>query len=320
MVQLTKRYEIGLVSIIIPVFNRADLLGETLDSVCKQAYTRWECIVVDDGSIDHTCKIVEAYSEKDHRIRLLKRPDSIKKGANGCRNLGFQKSRGEYIQWFDSDDIMHPDLIQSSLSEFSPDTDIVISRALRFKNNPLNLLGNSENYEDISKQNIYDILSGKSHFGTPQALFKAKFIIRTRQLFNEELRRNQETEFYIRLLLHNPVISINNRELVFIRLHDDSITSRFNKSQESLKLFLNFHAFTLIYFSCKKYGALNSELLSLFTDFFSRCLRKMEFRFCSYVKLYILVIKEGFYPSRFLATKIFLSRTISNLKLGEPLI
>ena len=77
-----------LVSIIIPTFNRANLISYTLDSVLNQDYTSWECLVVDDGSTDKTQEVVLGYIQKDSRIKLLHRPNDWIKGANSCRNYG----------------------------------------------------------------------------------------------------------------------------------------------------------------------------------------------------------------------------------------
>ncbi|WP_417872512.1 glycosyltransferase family 2 protein, partial [Xanthomarina gelatinilytica] len=90
-----------LVSIIIPTFNRAHLLGETLDSVLTQTYANWECLVVDDGSTDATEALVQTYIQKDSRFQYQKRPDRHLPGGNGARNYGFELSKGEFIQWFD---------------------------------------------------------------------------------------------------------------------------------------------------------------------------------------------------------------------------
>lgn len=95
-----------LVSIIIPSYNRAHLIGETLDSVLAQTYTNWECIVVDDGSTDHTLEVLAGYCKKDARFQYHNRPKNRTKGANACRNYGFELSKGKYIQLLDSDDIL----------------------------------------------------------------------------------------------------------------------------------------------------------------------------------------------------------------------
>lgn len=77
-----------LVSIIIPTYNRAHLIGETLDSVMAQTYTNWECIVVDDGSTDNTAELLVVYCNKDNRFQYHHRPKDRPKGANAYRNYG----------------------------------------------------------------------------------------------------------------------------------------------------------------------------------------------------------------------------------------
>ncbi|MEP2771245.1 MAG: glycosyltransferase family 2 protein [Fulvivirga sp.] len=93
------------VTIIIPTFNRADLIGETLNSVLRQDFHDWECIVVDDGSTDVTIDVVQKFVLTDSRIFLYKRNDSIK-GAARCRNIGIEKAQGKYIIFLDSDDLL----------------------------------------------------------------------------------------------------------------------------------------------------------------------------------------------------------------------
>ena len=79
-----------LISIIIPTYNRASMLGKTLDSILAQTYTFWECIIVDDGSTDDTIEVVKSYTEKDTRLHFYTRPNNMLKRANACRNYGFE--------------------------------------------------------------------------------------------------------------------------------------------------------------------------------------------------------------------------------------
>ena len=106
-----------LVSIIIPTYNRAHLIGETLDSVLAQTYTNWECIVVGDGSTDNTATLLATYCKKDSRIQYHHRPPNKPKGANACRNYGFELSKGDYINWFDDDDVMLPKKLEIQIKE-----------------------------------------------------------------------------------------------------------------------------------------------------------------------------------------------------------
>src|SRR5690606_34265329 len=100
-----------LISIVIPTYNRAQFIAETLTSVKNQTYQNWECVVVDDGSTDNTIEIIQQFTASDDRFKLYSRPTNRPKGANACRNYGFEVSSGLYINWFDSDDIMAPTFI-----------------------------------------------------------------------------------------------------------------------------------------------------------------------------------------------------------------
>ncbi|MDB0061197.1 FkbM family methyltransferase [bacterium] len=90
-----------MTSIIIPSFNRADLISETLDSVLNQTYRYWECIIVDDGSTDFSSEIISKYLELDNRFKYLERPKDRLKGPSACRNIGLQNAKGEYVIFLD---------------------------------------------------------------------------------------------------------------------------------------------------------------------------------------------------------------------------
>ena len=91
-------------SIVIPTYNRADLIGLTLASVLAQAFAAWELLVVDDGSRDATAAVVQPYLA-DPRIQYLPKANA-ERGA--ARNYGLARAQGEYVLFLDSDDLLHP--------------------------------------------------------------------------------------------------------------------------------------------------------------------------------------------------------------------
>jgi glycosyltransferase involved in cell wall biosynthesis len=93
----------GLVSVIIPCYNRADIVRYTLDSVLAQNYRNFEAIVVDDGSTDNTRSVVAGYT--DPRIQYVYRENG---GLSAARNSGLNAARGEFVAFLDSDDGWHP--------------------------------------------------------------------------------------------------------------------------------------------------------------------------------------------------------------------
>ena len=116
-----------LISIIIPTYNRKHLIGATLDSVIAQNYNNWECIVVDDGSTDGTDSVITEYIKQDNRFEYLINERS--KGAQGARNTGLLKAKGNYVQFFDSDDIMYSNHLKIKIEAFNqnPSLDIITS-------------------------------------------------------------------------------------------------------------------------------------------------------------------------------------------------
>ena len=106
-------HEDELVSVIIPAFNAASTLGDTLESVRSQTHRRLEIIVVDDGSHDRTADIAEAHAAEDGRVRLIRQENG---GVARARNAGAAASRADYLAPVDADDLWHPDKIARQLA------------------------------------------------------------------------------------------------------------------------------------------------------------------------------------------------------------
>ncbi len=95
-------------SIIIPTYNRASLIFKTIKSVLAQTFQDFEIIIVDDGSTDNTEQIIQPYL--NHHIFYFKKANEERAVA---RNFGTKKAQGSYVCWFDSDDLMYPNHLQS---------------------------------------------------------------------------------------------------------------------------------------------------------------------------------------------------------------
>ena len=120
-----------LISIIVPCYKQANFLPETLDSVLKQTYENWECIIINDGSPDNTTEVANNYVNKDSRFVLLIQDNQ---GLAMARNNGISKSHGEYILPLDSDDLIESTYIEKAINIFinNPNTKLVYSEADRF--------------------------------------------------------------------------------------------------------------------------------------------------------------------------------------------
>lgn len=230
----------ALISIIIPTYNRAHLISDTLQSVLSQTYANWECLVIDDGSTDETEKVVAEFCKKDQRFKFYKRPDSMLKGANSCRNYGFELSSGEFINWFDSDDMMLEDFLEKKIYAFTPDIQFVIASGYYW--NPTDDSKTILQMEQTN--NLYaDFAMWKLKIITNSVLFRTSFLAK-KELFNPKMKRGQEAEYFTRLFFD--CVASDYKiipEFGFLyRQHEDTKSSKnelYNKGyKESLFFFL----------------------------------------------------------------------------------
>ena len=102
----------GLVSIIIPMWNRAVCICSAIHSVTAQTYPHWEAIVVDDGSTDDTARVLAERYGSDRRGRYVHQENA---GASAARNRGIVTAQGDYVAFLDSDDAWEPEAGTSPL-------------------------------------------------------------------------------------------------------------------------------------------------------------------------------------------------------------
>lgn len=115
-----------LVSVIIPCYNQANYLPDAVESVVRQVYRKWECIIVNDGSPDNTTCIAESLIQKypDKQIRLIQQ---VNQGLSCARNSGIKAARGEYILPLDADDLIHPEMLQKTVLLLESHPEIAIA-------------------------------------------------------------------------------------------------------------------------------------------------------------------------------------------------
>ena len=116
-------------SIITPMYNGAAFVGETIESVLRQTYEKWEMIIVDDCSPDNgeSIRVVKQFS--DHRIHLIE--SKINKGSSGARNTALKQARGQYIAFLDSDDLWPEDYLMSQLRALQEKNAVIIYGAVQ---------------------------------------------------------------------------------------------------------------------------------------------------------------------------------------------
>lgn len=217
-----------LVSIIIPTYNRAHLLGETLGSILAQTYTHWECIVVDDGSKDDTNILMQEYLKKDNRIQFHSRTSNYASGGNGARNFGFELSKGEFIQWFDSDDLMEENHLELKIHTIlKHKADFVVSKSKYFNTenpyfHPYDYKTEDINFESFAITSVSWTIED----------FMVSRGVALQEKFNEKLKSGQEYNFCCKLLLHIKKPFFIDEFLTKRRWVEDSIGNTRRKNQK----------------------------------------------------------------------------------------
>ncbi len=115
------------VSIGLPVYNRENFIGKTLDSLLAQTFTDFEIIISDNGSTDGTEQICRDYAQRDSRIRYIRQPKNL--GLLGNFNFVMKAARGKYFMWTASDDLCEPQFVEELVKRLDSDPEMVLVMA-----------------------------------------------------------------------------------------------------------------------------------------------------------------------------------------------
>ena len=210
-----------LVSIIIPAYNRADYIDQTIQSVLEQSCSNVELIVIDDGSTDGTYQKIQSYKEK---LILLTHDDHVNKGQSAAINLGLSRARGKYIAILDSDDYWAPDIleIQVEYLEKHDEIGMVYSNgcAVDAKGRVIYQIYDSHHIE-MSDPNLILL---DCYILLPLSSLVRKSVYERVGRFNEDFRAAQDHDMVLRIaevtkLAYLPKI------LFYYRRHNESISS-----------------------------------------------------------------------------------------------
>lgn len=252
------------VSIIMATYNRSKYILESIESIINQTYTDWECIIVDDGSTDDTAEVLAPILKKDTRFTYFNRTSNYQKGLPGARNYGLDLVAGDYIIFFDDDDIAHPQNLELCLLEFSKQ-EISFCRYIRdvFTGDFVYDFDDSKDYTSffIDNRDINKILRNELQFNSCQVMWTKESFAEHR--YTEHLKYCEEWEVYARVLTSiDKGISIN-KTLYYGRKHVASVTGDFNTSNpKSIKSYID--AIELVLENLKNKKLLSAEIIRYF--------------------------------------------------------
>lgn len=218
-----------LVSVIMPAYNAAKHIAETIESVLIQNYRNFELIIVDDGSTDNTKDIIASF--KDDKIKYFYKDNG---GPSGSRNLAIKKAEGQYIMPLDADDMMTPDFISKHLAEFEkhPNADLVYCDVLLIDDNstPIRTMNKPE-YQD-RRHLIRDLLRA-GHPIVPFRLGIRRSVFDRIGFYDENLLIAEDYDMMRRFVKAGLKAQHLSEPLHLRRMHADSLSG--NQSAQKAK-------------------------------------------------------------------------------------
>jgi glycosyltransferase involved in cell wall biosynthesis len=219
-----------LFSVIMPAYNRAELIGAALDSVLGQEFGDWEMIVVDDGSTDQTVQVVSAYASRHpERIKLLRQ---LNQGPGAARNLAIQHVVGQYVVFLDSDDLWFPWTLA------------IYSKAIQEYNRPSFIAGRPMNFQSQAEltnitckpfeaQNFPDYLTAASNallWIVPGAAAIRADALHAAGGFANERINAEDSDLWLKLGCAPGFVRINSPPAFAYRRHADSAIANIEKT------------------------------------------------------------------------------------------
>lgn len=226
------------ISIVIPTYNRADKIAIAIQSILKQSFEDWECIVVDDGSEDNTETVIKKI--EDARVRYYKLEQN--KGACYARNYGILKSKGKYIAFQDSDDYWERDKLEKQISFLQKKgLDVTFCRLRSVEKKIRYVPKNSFHYDIVSHEVALSRFTGSTQtfFGKRSCFLDVPF--------DENLPRFQDWELIMRMT-DKYRVGYQKEILAQRNLGNDSISLSSQKGKDACQYLLDKYKKELLHF------------------------------------------------------------------------
>jgi glycosyltransferase involved in cell wall biosynthesis len=206
-------------SVILPTYNRANMIGRAIESVIAQTYTNWELLVVDDGSTDNTKQVVEAYN--DSRIRYIYQQNAERSAA---RNNGIDNAKGEYVCFIDSDDYFLLNHLQEFINNLgdNPGVDMLFGLNVIDRNG---VLTNEDDRKAVADYNSIEEYFVMNPVRVAAVCVKRQVLLKNK--FDLKIRIGEDTELWVRIAAKHKIIPIRAFTQVYL-MHDDQTVSNAN--------------------------------------------------------------------------------------------
>lgn len=216
-------------SIILPCYNLEKYIKKSIESILNQTYKEFELIIVDDGSTDESLNIIQSFQKEDERIKLIKKSNG---GVSTARNMGIKEATGEYILFFDGDDLIEKNTLEILKENFDRNkTDMVSFGYKKIDSGTLDTLKHySSNKFDSKKFTGTDFLKKFLLKKIDQHIcsfgVKKKVLDTNNLYFDENTHRGEDIEFQIKCMSKCRSVLYLDKELFFYCMRQGSAVNR----------------------------------------------------------------------------------------------
>ncbi len=223
------------ISVIIPTYNRGNIIENSITSVLNQTYKNLEVLIIDDGSTDNTKEIIDKIDDK--RIRYIKIKENL--GGSNARNIGIKEATGRFISFQDSDDTFYPNKLELQFNNMinqNSNLDFCKIKVI-FNSSYHHYVPNKVQEKNIMKGNFFtELIANGNYISTQSILVRKKFI--EKYYFDVNMPRLQDYELILRMI---PKVKLSYTRAVLVDLHiqKDSLQTSNEKLKKAIFILLN---------------------------------------------------------------------------------
>lgn len=200
------------ISVVMPTYNRIDLLSRSIESILNQTYKDFEFIIVDDGSTDDSVALIQAYQKQDKRIRLIQ--NETNKGISFSRNRGMDAAKGRYLAIMDSDDYSEPERLEKSLAFMKKHKNYVVVNSIYYE-----IDNEDQGVNNWVPPHRWEIIFHFANYFTNIAMFDLKFAREHNIRYDENLISGEDYDFWSKIFLAGGKFGMINEPLIRLRRH-----------------------------------------------------------------------------------------------------
>ena len=218
-----------LVSVVMPTYNRADLLPRSIDSILNQTYTNFEFIIVDDGSTDSTHLLLETYAQSDPRIKIL--TNETNKGISYSRNRGTDAAKGKYIAIMDSDDYSEPERLKKHVDYLEKHEEVTALNALYYE------IGKESSWQNNWVPPLrFDIIFYLKNYFSNIAVFRTDFVRKHNIRYDENIMSSEDYDFWAKIFMKGGKLRMLNDRLIHLRRHTTNSPEYYDSIKKHARL------------------------------------------------------------------------------------